>query len=261
MKKYDNKQMHEKLIEGKLNYTELADKYNITRPTVRAYAKRLGLHKGNSKRLKMHTLDVNYFNNIDTANKAYVLGFIYADGCNTRKGLQIGLHEKDKEVLDFIKSELKISNSLRHIKPYKENWSYKWELTTCSIELSNALTNVGCPPAKSLILKFPDFISDDLIPHFIRGYFDGDGSISLCNKGYYRLSFVSGSIDFINSLRNYLKLKTSHLIPLYEGACYSLQTSKKAAVKAIVELMYTDSTFSMQRKYNIACGLTVEKRR
>lgn len=261
MKKYSNEQMHIELIDDKLNYVQLAKKYSTTRPTVRAYAKRLGLHKGNTKRLKSHTLDVTYFDNINTANKAYVLGFIYADGCNTRKGLQIGIHEKDKEVLDFIKSELNISNELRYIKPFKENWSYKWELSTKSVELSQALTNVGCPPAKSLILKFPDFIADDLMPHFIRGYFDGDGSILICNKGYFRLSFVSGSKTFIDSLRKYIKEKTNHLLPLYKASGYSLQTSKQEAVKSIVKLMYTNSTFSMQRKYEKACVLMVENRR
>lgn len=259
MIKYNNQNLYDDLLKDELNYTELALKYEISRPTVRAFAKRTGLHKGNTKRLKKHSLNINYFDTIDTPNKAYVLGFIYADGCNTRNGLHIGIQEEDKEVLEFIKSELNISNALRYIKPANVNWKPKWELSIKSIDFSKALTNVGCPPAKSLILSFPDFISDDLMPHFIRGYFDGDGCISICKKGYFKVSFVSASALFIDSLREYLYNKTGHLLPVYKKNYYSLLSSKQSTVKDIINLMYTNSTFSMQRKFKKASVLLVEK--
>jgi hypothetical protein len=259
MRQYHNELMKNDLEKDSLNYTELANKYNISRPTVRAYAKRLGLHKGNTKRLKKHSLNINYFDAVDTPNKAYILGFIYADGCNTRNGLQIGIQEEDKEVLEFIKSELNISNALRYIKPANINWKPKWELSIRSIEFSKVLTDVGCPPAKSLILSFPDFIHDDLMPHFIRGYFDGDGCITICKKGYGRLYFTCGSEDFTVGLRNYFYKTTGYLIPMYKYSCYSLMTSKQDVVKSIINLMYTNSTFSMQRKFKKASVLLVEK--
>ena len=61
MIKYENVDMKVELEKAVLNYTQLANKYNISRPTVRAYAKRLGLHKGNTVRLKTHTLNEDYF--------------------------------------------------------------------------------------------------------------------------------------------------------------------------------------------------------
>ena len=64
--------MKKDLQNDLLNYAELARKYKISRPTVRAYAKRLGLHKGNTKRLKTYTLNPDYFKSILTSNKAYV---------------------------------------------------------------------------------------------------------------------------------------------------------------------------------------------
>ena len=261
MKAYSNIDLANELIKGEVNFTELGKKYNILRSTVRAYAKRLGVHKGNKIRLKSYSLDTNYFKEINTPNKAYVLGFIYADGCNTRRGLQIGLQERDKEVLDFIKKELNANNELTYIKPFKKGWSYKWDLRISSKEISNDLTEKGCPPAKSLLLNFPTFIDDNLMSHFIRGYFDGDGCITICDKGYGRLSFISGSKEFINGLREYFHKKTGYLIPMYENNCYSIMTSKQAAVKSIINLMYTNSTFSMQRKFEKACVLMVEKGR
>jgi intein/homing endonuclease len=255
MAAYSNEEMHKELIEDKVNYSDLAKKYGITRPTVRAYAKRLGLHKGNTKRLKSHTLNLSYFDKIDTPSKAYILGFIYADGCNTRSGLQIGIQENDKEVLDFIKKELGISNELRYIKPYKDTWKAKWELSVKSIDLSKSLTNVGCPPAKSLILEFPSFIPDDLMSHFIRGYFDGDGCLFVNKKGYFSLSFISGSKAFIDGLSSYISQKTGVSFNRYEGKAYSIFTGKQAAVKSILNYIYTDSEFSMERKYKKACLL------
>ncbi len=261
MKKIILPSLEKELVDDRLNYTELAAKYSITRPTVRAIAKRIGVHKGNTKRLKNHTLNINYFDKIDTEYKAYILGFIYADGCNTRSGLQIGIQAEDVEALNLIRSELNISNLLRYVKPFKTGWKAKYELSIKSIDFSKKLTDVGCPPAKSLILKFPDFIQEDLIPHFIRGYFDGDGCIATCSRGYYRLGFASGSEEFIMSLKNYIDLKCGIDIKLYKSkrGYYSLNTSKQDHVASIIKLMYADSTFSLQRKHKKAYALAVEK--
>jgi hypothetical protein len=73
MKKYSNIDLANEIERDSKSFALLAREYNISRPTVRAYAKRLNLHKGNTKKLKTHTLDIDYFKKIDTENKAYVL--------------------------------------------------------------------------------------------------------------------------------------------------------------------------------------------
>lgn len=259
MRRYKNLELERELLNGSHNYTLLSKKYSTSRITVRNYAKQLGVHKGNTQRLKTHTLNIDYFKSIDTPNKAYTLGFIYADGCNTRKGLAIGLQEKDKEVLEFIKKELEVSDSLRYIPAAKPTWSNKFELRICSKELSNDLINLGCPPAKSLILKFPEFITENLMSHFIRGYFDGDGSIIICSKGYARICFVSGSYDFIEGLQKYLYNQTGCKLNMYSNNGYSLQTSKQSSVELILNHVYTDSTFCMSRKLNKANEFMLKK--
>lgn len=66
-------------------------------------------------------------------------------------------------------------------------------------------------PKKSLILKFPDksiFKSKDLIKHFIRGYVDGDGSISYRNKNHSDINFnVLGTFEFLSEMQNHLPIK------------------------------------------------------
>ena len=69
----------------------------------------------------------------------------------------------------------------------------------------NGLIKQGCTPKKSKILQFPK-IPKQLHPHFIRGYFDGDGSVFMgksgYNKGKWGFSIASGSEDFLLTLKN-----------------------------------------------------------
>ena len=123
-----------------------------------------------------HTLNKNYFKNIDTEEKAYWLGFIAADGCVYKMSknayrLQINLSAVDIGHLelfndciesDYIITQKKVNNSDTCI------------LKISSKEFTDNLINLGITPNKSLIVQMPN-ISQDLIRHFIRGYFDGDG--------------------------------------------------------------------------------------
>lgn len=103
----------------------------------------------------------------------------------------------------------------------KTNGKKKYSLQITSNILSNALSNLGAVPNKSLILKFPTFkqVPEKLMPHFIRGYFDGDGSVwngkrkkmIVRSEGRTRERIVhnvkfnfTGNPEFINDLQDYL---------------------------------------------------------
>ncbi len=256
MKKTENDTIvllqHKLNAAGRLaNFTEIGKELGLARITVRKYAKLLGMTVRSVGKPKEKTLDLSYFDSIDTPDKAYVLGFIYADGCNTGKSLQIGIAAKDVAVLEFIKKELKSSDTLRFIPKAQPTWSDKYELRVTSKDLSDKLTLVGCPPKKSLKLDFPDWISQDLMSHFIRGYFDGDGSV-WCNKASgksWHVNFSSGNVTFLVLLHDHLSQKlgvSGQVYSLQKG--YSLDFSKKANVGAILKYIYKDSNFSMKRK-------------
>lgn len=237
--------------EGRLaNYTDIGKELGLARATVRSYAKKLGIVRPVGKP-KEKTLDLTYFDTIDTPEKAYVLGFIYADGCNTGKSLQIGIVAIDVEVLEFIKKELGSSDTLRFIPKYKPTWSDKYELRVTSKELSEKLTSVGCPTNKSLLLEFPSWIPHKLMSHFIRGYFDGDGSV-WCNKSSgksWHVNFSCGSITFLTALHEYLHQRLGvhgKLYSLQKG--YSLDFAKRNDVSNLLDFFYKDSSFSMTRK-------------
>lgn len=119
----------------------------------------------------------NYFEFIDSEDKAYWLGFIYADGCVTKdhKQLIINLAPKDYNHLEKFKQCIQGKYQIR----FKDNNRYVSYCVSCK-QFIEYLINDGCIPHKSLILQFPN---TNILPieyrrHFIRGYFDGDGCFS-----------------------------------------------------------------------------------
>jgi len=124
---------------------------------------------------RIYKVNENYFEKIDTPEKAYVLGFFYADGYNNQK---IGVLEfvQIKERLDILEQ---IREQLLCNYNIKEYTSGKYTLNICSKKMSSDIANAGAVQNKSDLLEFPSeqIISKELIPHFIRGYFDGDGCI------------------------------------------------------------------------------------
>jgi len=75
--------------------------------------------------------------------------------------------------------------------------------------LHMALNNLGCINNKSLVLTFPNeniFVNSDLIRHFIRGYFDGDGCLSFARNKYFtpRITIL-GTKDFLISLLKHIQ--------------------------------------------------------
>ena len=104
---------------------EIAEKLNISVSTVKRYKNKYKLNvsidivrQKNSEKHQKYECDKTYFDNIDTMDKAYLLGFIAADGFVTNKNeVGIGVAQKDKKVIDFFKKELKSD------KPIRENES------------------------------------------------------------------------------------------------------------------------------------------
>ena len=166
----------------------MAEREGTTRQTLAKYFKQLGIEIVNKQnRLKF---DNTIFDSIDTEEKAYWLGFIFADGTINSSPLEI--NKKPKYTIEI---SLK-ADDFHHLKKFNTFMKYKkngvkiqdakcgkvickrcrWTIT--DKHLWETLNNYGCTPKKSLTLKFPDeniFKSKDLIRHFIRGYFDGDG--------------------------------------------------------------------------------------
>lgn len=175
---------------------EIAKLHNCDHRTVSNYLKRENIYI--SKHNKSN-LNNNIFKKIDNEEKAYWLGFLYADGCilNNNK-LELSLQQNDKVHLEKFKKFLQWDGTLTYNKKSKS-----WRVALMDKTIVQDLVNLGCTRKKSLTLTFPDLT---IVPklyqrHFIRGYFDGDGTISL---NYYKTvnrftgnCSVVGTRDFI----------------------------------------------------------------
>lgn len=155
--------------------------YGVTRQSVATYLEKIGVKttKGNHHRKYTHQYD--FFENIDTEEKAYWLGFMFADGYIVDYSNKYGedkfgitLHSKDKETLEQFKKSIQSTNPITDVS---SNGRQLHRILMSSQKTVDDLISHGCFKQKSLILKPPTGIPKELIHHFIRGFFDGDGSI------------------------------------------------------------------------------------
>lgn len=124
--------------------------------------------------------DKTFFKTIDTHEKAYWLGFIYADG--NLHGKMLSLLIKDKGHLDKFKEAIDGGQSVTMWYDRMYRFGIKDE------ELREQMIRLGVIERKSLVLGFPssDQVPDQFINSFILGYFDGDGCMYVNQTGKYR---------------------------------------------------------------------------
>ena len=237
--------------------------YNVTRQSVAIFLEKekIKTTKGNHYRKYYHQFD--YFENIDTEEKAYWLGFIFADGYildySSRYGedrFGITLHTNDIETLEYFKKSISATNPITDVS---YNGRSLCRIIMSSQKTVNDLISHGCVKQKSLILKPPINIPDDLIHHFIRGFFDGDGSIyqnkaeferhknwntpsySICITSTKEMvEWIISQVGFGNLMKEERREKTWY---------YKQSGNKK--VKAFCDYIYADATIYMERKYKL----------
>lgn len=189
----------------------------------------------------------NFFEKIDTEEKAYLLGFLMADGNIYENRMGIIIHKKDVEVLRFFKKSLSSTHPIS-ISKDRARFSIR------NHKLVNDLISHGCNPRKSLTLIFPEHLSLDLMPHFIRGYFDGDGWISVSkSKEYQSSTWEYGMISsyiFCDVLQKVMEKFGISLNKRSFGkvAICRIAGNKNDILKKIYHFMYKDATLFLARK-------------
>lgn len=167
--------------------------YGVTRPTVSKFLEKIKVktEKGNHHRIYTH--DENYFETIDSEDKAYWLGFIFADGYisnnENRYGQDqfgISVAEEDIDMLEKFKQSIKSSNPIHIYNRKNQEGQNLCRIQLTSQKTVDDLIDKGCYKQKSLILKPPLNIPKKFIYHFIRGFFDGDGSIIKSKNALYK---------------------------------------------------------------------------
>ncbi len=152
---------------------------------------------------------------------AYVLGFFAADGNmlkNKRGAHFIEFQSIDKEIINKIRKVLKTNLMIGEYQSEHKNYNKRYRLQIGSKEIFNDLLKLDMTPSKSLTLKMPK-IPDKYFSHFVRGYFDGDGNVSIShyirrarnNKRSITIlsGFTCGSKKFLEELFTKLRELTN----------------------------------------------------
>jgi hypothetical protein len=254
-------EISKKYGSGQYTIRQLCEEYNVSNRKIDRVLKIFNVDIIPQKiRVRKHQVNEDYFEVIDDEYKAYILGFLYADGGNFTKGgvVYILIQYGDINILE------KISNCLDSKYPIKKTINASGGemcfLRITSRKMSNDLNKIGCTDRKSLTLTFPneDILPKELQKHFIRGHFDGDG----CLKHYYRYDknkgykwsawkfTIASTYQFGNSVGQILKETVNinyQMYPHYN--IYSMEVSGNKQIYKCTDWLYRDSNIYLDRKY------------
>jgi hypothetical protein len=167
-----------------------------------AGAARLAISRGKRKNRRAHYIDEHFFGTWNPV-MAYVVGVICSDGCLTNRGT-FRIDQKEPELLLKVRALMKSTDDIR-FRPKMGVAGAIYSLRVSNVKVYEDLIRIGLTPKKSLTIHFPAMPSD-CVRHFIRGCWDGDGSIYFEDKNLLkpRASYVSGSKAFIEAMVKHL---------------------------------------------------------
>ena len=176
-----------------ISTSQISKNYNVHPTAINYLLRKQNIKiRSMSEASRTYRINYTYFDNINTKEKAYILGLLYADGCNSTEinTVRLLLTEQDKDLLLQISKIIFIDEKplifrrggefVYKSKKYLRKNSYCFTINNKHI--SDKLNKLGLIKNKSLTLEFPTWLCSSLYSHFIRGYFDGDGCISIDKK-------------------------------------------------------------------------------
>lgn len=261
-------------LENKLNIINLynnhqqvkdiANSYNVSPSKLRYWLKHQSeiVWRGKNRLF----VDETYFNNIDSSNKAYILGLISADGCVrlSPPELSIQLQYRDKHILIDIKKEMQfkgeIKDSVRNtskgvIKKYSR-------IRICNKNIVNSINHYGIHPRKTYGLSVPTCINTENFRHFLRGYFDGDGCLYINPNGpnnrgpRYAVTLTcekTFSIQLANMIEEQIGVKF-RMVKLKSNVINNIVLERPEDIEKFLKWIYFESGLKLLRKYKLFCG-------
>lgn len=243
----------------RMSIRDLAKKYNTNVHIVGFVLNKNGIDtsKFKDKSKRKYSFDKSFFKKVTNEEQAYYLGFIYADGGvsddSNRYTLELSVKYEDRFILSCFKNSIKytgrINYSYTRVDRNSDEYFKRARLFIYDKELIGDLNKLGVTGRKTFKIDFPseDIVPKNLIPHFIRGFFDGDGT-SCFSKGTLSVSFASVNNNFIVGLRSYLK---QHNINLSYNSDHSDSNTCKFDIIEKYEfykLIYNDAHIYYDRK-------------
>lgn len=204
--------------------------------------------------------DYRKFKDIDTAEKAYWLGFIAADGCvyerENNATIRIAIHQRDKvhleKLKDFMNSDVKIKDFISNTGFSKDAPTPMSVICFNSKDMAHDLIDKGIVPRKSQRLNKP-LINEDFYLPYILGYFDGDGTIYKLNNdnGIIYVAGFIGTYETIDWINKYLKLNATIEQRYKDSITYNIRCGGTNKPYALLKPLYDSTNVHLDRKYEL----------
>lgn len=283
---FNNKNVVKELhYNQKLKIYEMAELLNCSVDSISRSFKRFNLEVLNEVRygsMSRYSFKENFFEEINTERKAYWLGFILADGCITYTHskakktynqkrydrLTITLSYKDKNHLEKFANDIEYNGVIETGESFTFGKNHKYSrLRITSEKLCNDLMDKNIHPNKSGREK-PYLLDDNLVNHYLRGYFDGDGYYSdynQKNRSYRGIEFgFMGSYDIVSYFRDELiknEIKTNANIGKLNEGIYIFKTGGFEVFQDFYNYLYENSNVYLDRKYKVISNFINHKER
>lgn len=261
---YVTKEELEKLyVTDGLALQTIGKKFNVSVKAVSTALRHYGIEKrtkseSNVERHKRAARVNEDFFTTESADLFYVLGVIASDGYVTNEN-KIGISMNDADVVRYVKKVIGLKNKVVEIENYVGNISYR--ISFGNPRVCEALRKYGITERKSLTFK-PANIPDEYAKDFIRGVFDGDGTIILkhmttkTGKPTMRTTagIVSGSHDFIKYIKQIIGSEIQKDVRITRddrgNGVYLYYFSDRECIAKFAEWMYGEDfeAFGMARK-------------
>lgn len=201
---------------------------------------------------RQFNLNDNYFSS-ENERMAYLLGFLASDGTIDKKNnrIKVGLSSVDKDFLIMIKKELEYEGDILDYQT--SNGFNVSELTFTSQQIKKDLAKYNIVPNKTFTYTFPENLNKKYWIDFIRGYFDGDGSVSIAGPHAIRWQICAANKQVLEKIidffyEEYSIEKVSILVQMKEHPLYYFQYST-TATKKIFSILYKENCLKLPRKY------------
>jgi predicted DNA-binding protein YlxM (UPF0122 family) len=202
------KKLESLYFDQKKSLEDIANAYSCSRQMIREHMGKYGIErrtqskarmeaikKGKFERLEYHDINENFFSEW-SPEMAWLLGLLFTDGTIDNK--RVAICSVDIELLEKIKKLFSSSKPIQKRTQSYDKSKHIYEFTFFREKMGEDLNRLGLHQRKSLNMIFPD-VPEEYMRHFIRGCWDGDGSIFI-SKGRLRGSYVCGSFKFIEGL-------------------------------------------------------------
>ena len=238
--------------------SEISQRLNRSENAIHLQASRMGLKK------YPYTCDYHYFDDIDTEEKAYWLGFLTADGW---------ISKNDKNNAGVTGIELQYGD-INHLKKFNKSIGGNYHITdrwkpckisshpdkkhhTCvirifSLTMYNSLVEKGFTKDKSYDCCIPP-LRQDIIRHYLRGYFDGDGCLCFTNKSFH-INFTTASKLLSDDVASVLKSNNFNVneniyVNSFGTTMYKIDIYRTQDKINFLDWIYKDCNIYLDRKY------------